>query len=64
MGRQYELSDQERELIVQLLAIEARELCSEIRRTDTARVRHELVAREGMVRDLLSRLQVRETVAA
>jgi hypothetical protein len=58
MTRQLELSDQEWGLVVGLLRSEARELSSEVRRTDTSRVKLDLMAREHMVHDLLSRLQV------
>lgn len=64
MSRQFELSDEECELVVGLLTTEAAELSSEIRRTDTARVRRDLVAREAMVRDLQRRFRSGVAVTA
>ena len=57
MNAQPVLGEQEWGVVLELLESEARELPTEIRHTDTSRIRQELEGRERMVNDLVRRLR-------
>ena len=57
MQNAFEFSDEERQLLVQLLDKERRELPSEIHHTDNRNVREQLKRRLQSVEHLLDRLQ-------
>lgn len=57
MTHQLDLSDQEWELLVELLEQERSELPSEVRRTRMANVRDDLKHREEIVQKLLERMR-------
>lgn len=64
MTTHVELSSDEREVLLDLLQQERHELPSEIRHTDTTKVREELKARLALIDQTIAKLRLPATVTA